>query len=143
VLVLAAAWHKVSDTSAPSCDWPANIQGANSVQDGLIRCYLRAIADRSTSELRSVVPAHSDGGPTGFGSTVFTHAADARSGTATVSVIGNAVDDADATVAIRYADQAHDDLDIHLANPASTKSWRFWNIGTYPPDPGVPSPATP
>ena len=132
------------DTSAPSCSWPANVQNANSVQDGLIRCYLRAIADRSTTELQSVVPARSNGGPIGFGPDVFAHAADARSGTATVTVTGDSVDDADATVAIRYADQARDNLDIHIANPTSGKSWRFSNIGIYPPDPpGAPSPATP
>lgn len=147
--VAAFARHKVlytshgPDTSAPSCAWPAHVQDANPVQDGLIRCYLRAIADRSATELQSVVPAHSDGGPVGFGSAVFAHAADARSGTATVTVIGNSVDDADATVAIRYADQAHDSLDIHLANPTSAESWRFWNIGIYPADRSAPSPATP
>jgi hypothetical protein len=145
--VAAFSWHTVSrfwsgsDTSAPSCSWPAHVQDANSAQDGLIRCYLQAVADRSTSELRAVVPARSTGGPIGFGSAVFAHAADARSGTADVMVIGNSVDDADATVAIRYADQAQDNLEIHLADPASASSWRFWNIGVYAPDPSAPSPA--
>jgi hypothetical protein len=140
--VAAFARHKVLNASAPSCSWPAHIQNANPDQDGLIRCYLQAIADRSTTELRSVVPAASDGGPIGFGSAVFAHAADARSGTATVTVIGNSVDDADASVAIHYADQADDNLDIHIADPTSAKSWRFWNIGIYPSDPSAPSPAT-
>jgi hypothetical protein len=133
------AWRE-PDKSAVSCSWPAQIQGADSAQAGLIRCYLQAIADRSTTELQSVVPTPGNGGPIGFGSAEFAHAADARSGTATVTVTGDSVDDADATVAIRYADQAHDNLEIHIADPASARSWRFWNIGTYPPDPNAPAP---
>lgn len=143
-----ALWHKVrdvlngSDAFAPSCSWPAHIEHANSVQDGLIRCYLQAIAHRSPSELQSVVRSPSDGGPTGFGSAAFTHSVDARSGTATVTVIGNYSDSADATVAIHYADGAHANLEIHIANPTSADSWRFWNVGIYPPDPNAPPPAT-
>jgi hypothetical protein len=152
VLCLALAvfaWHKVQDifsepaASAPSCSWPVQVEHANSAQNGLIRCYLQAIAHRSPSELRSVVRSASDGGPSGFGAAAFAHAADARSGTATVTVIGNSSDAADATVVIRYADGAHANLDIHIANPASSDSWRFWNIGIYPPDPNAPPPARP
>jgi hypothetical protein len=142
-VAVASVWHTLRgpDTAAVSCSWSADVQHANPVQEGLIRCYLRAIADRSTKELRSVVPARGDDGPTGFGSEVFAHAADARSGPASVDVVGNDVDDADATVDIRYADGARESLDIHIANPASANSWRFSNVGTYPADPGTPLPA--
>lgn len=54
------------DASAPSCSWPARIEHANSDQAGLIRCYLRAVAHHSASELRAVVRAIGDNGPTGF-----------------------------------------------------------------------------
>jgi hypothetical protein len=139
------AWHKIQDifsepdATAPSCSWPVHVEHANSVQSGLIRCYLQAIAHHSTSELRSVVPSVSNGGPTGFGSAAFAHSADARSGTATVTVFGDSIDGAEATVAIHYADGAHADLDIYIANPTSSGSWRFSNIGIYPPDPPDPN----
>jgi hypothetical protein len=123
------------DASAPSCSRPAHIQHANAVQDGLIRCYLQAVADQSSSEMRAVVPARGNGGPTDLGPEAFAHAADARSGEATATVTGNDVDDADATVAIRYADGASDELDIHIANPASARSWRFSNVGLFPSGP--------
>jgi hypothetical protein len=143
VVVLGSAGYqlfKPSSESAPSCSWPARISGANPAQDGLIRCYLRALADHSTDELQGVVPARDEGGPAGFDAAAFTHSTDARSGTPTAEVSGNDVDDADATVDIRYADGARDTLDIHIADPASAKSWRIDNVGTFPPEPNAPSP---
>lgn len=145
----AFAWGEIRDAaagpdaSAPSCSWPAHIEHANSDQAGLIRCYLRAVAHHSASELRAVVRASGDNGPTGFSRADFAHAADARSGTATVTVTGNDVDSADAAVSIRYADGARDELEIHLADPTSSHSWRFWDIGTYPSDPNAPPTAAP
>lgn len=150
VAVLAAfAWRRIRDAaagpdaSAPSCSWPAHIEQANSDQAGLIRCYLRAVADHNASEMREVVRAADDNGPTGFSATDFAHTADARSGTATVTVAGNDSDSADATVSIRYANGARDEHEIHLANPTSSHSWRFWDIGSYPSDPNAPPPASP
>jgi hypothetical protein len=128
---------------AAACDRAAQIRGADTAQDRLIRCYLRAVADRSPAELQPLVPAPGDGGPTGFGAAVFAHSADARSGAASVAVTGNPVDDADATVVIVYADRARDQLDIHLVDPASGRSWRFWDVGSRPADPGAPAPAVP
>jgi hypothetical protein len=145
----AFAWPKVQDfmngpdASALSCSWPADIQRANPAQTGLIRCYLRAIAHRSTAELRSVVRARNDNGPIGFSSADFAHTADARSGTASATVTGNPNDDADADVAIHYTDGVSDNLEIHTANPTSAQSWRFSNIGIYAPSPDAPSPASP
>lgn len=145
----ALAWPKIQDfmngpdASAPSCSWPADIQRANPTQTGVIRCYLRAIAHHNTAELRSVVRARNDNGPIGFSSADFAHTTDARSGTASAIVTGNSNDDADADVAIRYADGVSDNLEIHTANPTSAQSWRFWNIGIYAPSPNAPSPASP
>ena len=146
-LALAILWkvrdvRRAADASTPLCAWPAHIEHASPTQDGLIRCYLQAVADHSTGELRSVVPSPGDHGPTGFGTATFTHAADARSGTATVTVTGNDSDSADATVAIDYADGARTSLEIHLADPSSADSWRFVNIGIYPADPKFSFPPT-
>ncbi|WP_152627077.1 hypothetical protein [Streptacidiphilus melanogenes] len=146
---LPAGWRQVAnafagpDASAPSCSWPARIEHADADQAGLIRCYLRALADHSDSELRAVVPAADNAGPAGFSAVDFTHSADAADGVATVTLAANPSDSADAEVTIRYADGARDALEIHLANPGSTHSWRLGNIGTFPSDPSAPSPVAP
>lgn len=132
-----------ADASAPSCSFAAHIRKANSDQDGLTRCYLKAVADRSASEMRAVVRASDNNGPTRFTSADFAHATDVRSGTPNATVIANDVDSADAMVAIRYADGARQALEIHLANPSSTHSWRFWDIGEYPGDTNAPPTAAP
>jgi len=129
------------DASEPSCSWPADIQQANADQARLIRCYLRAVAQHSDSGLRAVVRSTDDDGPTGFSAADFAHTRDADRGTATALVTGDGVDSADATVTIRYADGARDQSEIHLADPASAHSWRFWNVGSYPTDPTAPSAA--
>jgi len=148
-VLVAFAWHEIRDAaagpdaSAPSCSWPAHIEQANSDQTGLIRCYLRALAHHSPSEMRAVARSKDDNGPTGFSAADFAHTADARSGIATVIVEDSDVDGADAAVSIRYANGAHDEQEIHLANPSSWHSWRFWDIGTYPRDPDAPPPVRP
>jgi len=126
------------DTGTRACAWNANISNANRDQAGLIRCYLKAIAQHSESGLRSVVRTTEDGGPTGFTDADFAHSADANSGPATVTVTSNGSDGADATVKIQYANGTHDELEIHLADPNSAHSWRFWSVGTQPVDPGAP-----
>ncbi len=149
ILLAGFGWRTVRDAAAGpdasslSCSWPARIEHANSDQAGLIRCYLRAVAQHSAGELRSVVRAADDDGPTGFPASDFAHAADAHSGTATVIVAGNESDSADAEVSIRYADGVRESHELHLANPRSSHSWRFWDIGSYPGDPNVPPAAVP
>ncbi len=129
------------DASEPSCSWSADIRQADADQGRLIRCYLRAVAEHSESGLRAVVPSTDNDGPTGFTATDFAHTRDADRGTTTVLVAGNAVDSADATVTIRYADGAWQQLEIHLADPGSTHSWRFTDVGTYPTSPSIPTAA--
>jgi hypothetical protein len=129
------------DASEPSCSWSAHIEGADADQTGLIRCYLRAVAHHSDSELRAVVPSRDDSGPTGFSAPDFAHSHDAAAGPATVTVAANDADSADASVTISYTDGEQNTLEIHRANPSSSHSWRFVNIGTYPSDPDQPSPA--
>lgn len=140
------AWQLLEDpgpdASARSCSWPSEIHGANSDQARLVRCYLRALARQSESEMRAVVPSSDNGGPTKFTASDFAHTVDARNGRAIVTVEANDVDSADAAVTIRFADGAQETLEIHLANPASSHSWRFWNLGSYPDEPSAPAPVT-
>lgn len=131
------------DASEPSCSWSADIRQANPHQAALIRCYLRAVARHSDTGLRAVARSADNGGPTGFTAADFAHSRDAATGTATATVVGNAVDSGDATVTIRYADGAQQQLEISMANPASDSSWRFWAIGSYPGDPNPPPSAAP
>ncbi|MFC1402901.1 MULTISPECIES: hypothetical protein [Streptacidiphilus] len=131
------------DASEPSCSWSARVEGADADQAGLIRCYLRALAQHSESGLRAVVPSQDNQGPTGFTAADFTHSRDAAAGPATVTVKPNDSDSADASVTISYIDGAHDQLEIHGANPASAHSWRFVSVGTYPSNPNEPSAAIP
>ncbi len=132
-----------SDTAPRACAWNANISNADRYQAGLIRCYLRAVAQHSDSGLRSVTRSTDNGGPTGFTDADFAHAADASSGPATVTVTANDSDSAEATVTIRYANGGHDKQEIALADPNSSHSWRFWNVGSYPANRGTPPSAIP
>lgn len=143
-----AVWRKLMymvnrNAYAPSCSSSANIEHADADQDGLIRCYLKAVADHSTSELQAVVPSADYDGPTGFNAADISHTADVRSGTDTVTVVPNEVDSADAEVTIHYANGAHDNHDIHLADPTSSHSWRFWDVGTNRSLPSSPPTAGP
>jgi hypothetical protein len=54
------------------------------------------------------------------------HSADARSGAATATFTPNAVDGADTSLTITYADGARDDdLEIHEENPSVLNGWRL------------------
>ncbi|WP_370091786.1 hypothetical protein [Streptacidiphilus sp. MAP12-20] len=132
------------DASEPSCSWVAvRFQGVDADQATLIRCYLRAVAERSADGLHAVVRSRDNGGPTGFSAADFAHAATVAGGTTTVTIDNsdNVVDSADASVQVRYADGTRQVFEIHLANPMSLHSWRFWDVGTYPSDSGGPPPA--
>jgi hypothetical protein len=123
------------DASEPSCSWAqVRLTGADADQAALVRCYLRAVAERSQDGLLAVVPSRDNGGPSGFAAADFAHAATVAGGVTTVAVVGNTTDSADAAVNIRYADGSRQELEIHLANPTSSHSWRFQNLGTFPED---------
>ena len=106
VLVVAVAvwggykfWSVASDdgpTSVPFCSWPLRIHGTpNREEAGLIRCYVRALAQRSVAGLQAVaVP------PVRISAAQFARAADARAGTATATFIPNPSDSAFFTVRI-------------------------------------------
>jgi hypothetical protein len=144
VVLLAAAWYvKANDeglpTSVPSCSWPLRVRGpATSEQAGLVRCYLRALASHDAGGLLAV--ADTAGAPIRITHADFTHAADARSGTATATFTPDQTDTANIGVTISFADLARQTVDMRAANPSSAHSWRL-DIGTAIGSRG-PSPAT-
>ena len=114
-------------TSVPSCSWSLRVSGrATSEQAGLIRCYLRALADHDTGGLLAVADTTSGG--VRITSADFRHSADARAGVATATFIPGENDDA-YLVTIKFADHAREDLAMGLANPGSVHSWRL-GVGT-------------
>ncbi len=132
VLVLVGAGYLILEasglpTSVPSCSWSLRVSGhATSEQAGLIRCYLRALADHDTGGLLAVADPTS--GPVRITSADFRHSADARAGVATATFIPGEQDDA-YLVTVKFADHAREDLAMGLANPGSVHSWRL-GIGT-------------
>lgn len=114
-------------TSVPSCAWSLRVRGhATSEQAGLIRCYLRAIAQHDTNGLLAV--AYTTNGPVRITARDFRHSADARAGIATAT-LGPVGDDYSYAVTIVFADHARDTVAMGPANPASLHSWRL-GIGT-------------
>jgi hypothetical protein len=114
-------------TSIPSCSWSLRVSGhATSDQAGLVRCYLRALADHDTGGLLAVADTLS--GPVRITSADFRHSADARTGVATATFTRGENDDA-YLVTIKFADHAREDLAMGLANPGSVHSWRL-GVGT-------------
>jgi hypothetical protein len=144
VVLLAAAWYVRANneslpTSVPSCSWPLTVRGpATSEQAGLVRCYLRALATHDPGGLLAV--ADTANAPIRITHADLTHAADARSGTATATFTPNQDDTADIGVTIAFADRARQTLEMHAANPSSAHSWRL-DIGTAIGTSGPP-PAT-
>ena len=119
-------WLRDSDgpTSAPSCSWSMRVRGhPEGGQAGLVRCYLRALAGKSTRGLVAV--ADSANGPVRITKASFAHAADARSGRATATFTPNQIASDVSNVAIAFADGARESIEIDLANPDSGTSWRL------------------
>jgi hypothetical protein len=135
-----AAWAAFKSRSTPSCSWPLRVHGKpTAAQAGLVRCYLRALAERDTAGLLAVaenIPpvriTHAD----------LVHSADARSGLATATFLPATVDSAYVPLIISYADGARDRLGIqNMIAMGGPSTWRM-TIGTdVNPGPPGPSPA--
>jgi hypothetical protein len=126
---LARDLSEGDDSCAVSCTWPATITGATRAQAGVIRCYLRALSDENPVEMLAVTPHSIVGGDEIPSSGAFRYAADARSGTATVTVQQGSIDDPSGALAIiHYADGRRDDQVLQVVNPTVAYSWRFWTI---------------
>jgi hypothetical protein len=127
-------------TSVPTCSWPLRVHGsASREQAGLIRCYIRALATHDVAGLQAV--ADNDP-PVRITAGQFTHAADARAGTATATFVPDQTDGADVTVKIAFANGTSDTVSVVLANPASAHSWRIQIGAISNPDTNVPAPAS-
>ena len=135
-----AAWAAFKSRSTPSCSWPLRIRGKpTAAQAGLVRCYLRALAERDRAGLLAVaenIPpvriTHGD----------LAHSADARGGVAMATFLPATTDIAYVPLIIRYADGAVDRLGIeNMAAMGGPSTWRM-TIGTEAsPGPPGPSPA--
>ena len=108
----------------PSCSWPFRIHGSvTGGQDGLVRCYLQALAHKDTAAMSAVATSAP---ATKITSIDFRDSADARAGTATAIFSQNPVDPTAANVVIRFADGAVEDLD--LINEMSMGGHDVWRI---------------
>ena len=122
--------------AAPACSWPLRMAGhATPAQAGLVRCYLRAVAEHNLAALRELVsPAYR------VTEAQLAQAADARAGRASATITLSPDDTGIATVRIDYADGAARQFGIELVNPQSAGSWRI-DIGPPAPGPEGPAPA--
>ena len=137
-LLLGHAWSSDGPGAAPACSWPLRVDGhATAAQTGLIRCYLKAVAQHDLGALKGVAnPRYR------LTSAQLVQAGDARSGLATASVTMSPEDTGVGTVRIDYADGATGSFGIEIVNPQVAGSWRF-DIGGAPQLSGpVPSPAS-
>jgi len=112
--VACGAWAVVawaeSVYGTPSCSWPVRIRGtATSDQEGLVRCYLLALASGDRSGMSAVATRTP---PTRITSIDFRDSADARAGTATAIFIPNPVDSSAADVEVHFADGVVAHLDL-------------------------------
>lgn len=122
--------------AAPACSWPLRVAGhATAAQAGLIRCYLRAVAEHNLAALQGLVnPAYR------ATKAQLAQTADARAGRASATITPNDIDTGIATVRIDYADGAVSQFWIEIVNPQSAGSWRI-DIGPPAPGPQGPAPA--
>lgn len=121
-------WKAVETWGTPTCSWPLQVRGdASPAQVGLVRCYLRALAQHDTSGLLAAadyIP------PVQITSADLSHAADARAGLATATFTQNPNDTESASVAIYYANAAQDELVMtNMIAMGGPSGWRM-NIGT-------------
>jgi len=134
------AWAAFKSQSTPSCSWPLRVHGEpTAAQEGLVRCYLRALAGRDTAGLLAVADNMP---PVRITPADFAHSADARSGLATATFTPNPSDSTNALLAITYADGARDWLGIqNLIAAGGPSTWRM-TIGTGVNPASGPAPAT-
>src|SRR5215470_18809854 len=135
-----AAWAAFKSRSTPSCSWPLRIRGKpTAAQAGLVRCYLRALAERDTGGLAAVAENMP---PVRITKADLAHSADARSGLATATFLPADVDVAYVPLIIGYADGASDRLGLeNLIAMGGPSVWRM-TIGTDVSPPSGPAPAT-
>ncbi len=132
VFGLIGGWvyHKaVSIYGTPSCSWPLRVRGtATGQQAGLVRCYLKAVAEHNTGQLtavaRNIPAAH-------ITRSDFRYSQDARGGVATAIFAPNPIDSTYVYVKIRFADGTVDDSEgiINMVSMGGPSVWRM-DIGS-------------
>jgi hypothetical protein len=129
-----------SSHSTPSCSWSLRIRGKPTpAQAGLVRCYLRALANRDTAGLLAVAPTIPAVRITGAD---LAHSADARSGRAMVTFLAALVDTDWVPVIITYADGATDRLGVqNMVEMGGPSVWRMSIGSDVNPSTGGPPPA--
>ena len=103
VLAGHTAWATYeSHWGTPSCSWPLQVRGkATGDQPGLVRCYLKALAEHNTAGLMAVA----DNDPAvRITSADLTNSADARAGLATATFTPSPDDTTVVLLTITYAD---------------------------------------
>ena len=118
--------------SVPHCQWPLTLSGpAPGAQAGLIRCYLKALADNRLDELVPLISA-ARGYPVTLTQHDLAHSADAASGIATATFETNPSSPFDASVTVRFADgvRLSVGMDALNVNEPASHSWRLVNVGT-------------
>jgi hypothetical protein len=137
-----AIWEAVQTGGTPTCSWPLQAHGtASPPQAGLVRCYLRALANHDATGLMAVA---ADIPPVRITTADFTYSTDARAGLATATFTPNPVDDSFCNVTITYADGATENTSImNMIAMGGPSDWRM-NIGTdINSGPSGPPPAGP
>jgi hypothetical protein len=126
--VAGVAWGGVSwyesRNATPSCSWPAHLRGSSTgPQDGLVRCYLKALATRDAGEMKAVaanIP------PARITSGLFLYSPDARAGVASVTIHPSPVDTTFALVTIKYADGTEERTGmLNMIAMGGPSTWRM------------------
>jgi hypothetical protein len=135
-------WTAYEHWGTPNCSWPVVVRGTvTPAQDGLVRCYLQALANRDTAGLRAVA---ADIPPVRITKADLTYSADARAGLATATFTPNPEDPTSAFVLITFAHGAQEDLGMtNMVAMGGPSGWRM-DIGSTtgpsgPPPSGPPS----
>ena len=122
------AWLAYVTWGTPTCSWPLVVRGpAGPAQTGLVRCYLRALADRDTAGLMAVT---ADIPPVRITKGDLAYSADARAGLATATFTPSPVDDTVYGVTISYANGVTEQASMmNMIAMGGPSGWRM-NIGT-------------
>jgi hypothetical protein len=124
-----SAWAAIdSPWRTPSCSWPLQVRGkATGDQPGLVRCYLKALAEHNTAGLMAVA----DNDPAvRITSADLTNSADARAGLATATFTPSPDDTTVVLLTITYAGGATEKTAIqNMIAMGGPSVWRM-TIGT-------------
>ena len=141
-----AAWTAFQTWGTPTCSWPLQTRGTfGPAQSGLVRCYVRDLANHDSSGLMAVA---ADIPPVRITSADLAYSADARAGQATATFTPSPVDTNFWFVTIRYADGTTEETSMmNMIAMGGPSGWRMTigtNVSSGPsgPPPAVASPSS-